>query len=413
MTRIGWLALALLASVPFTAVHAHSQVILPVGVLALTGLWRLAREPGTGAFLASWVRSPVFVCCALFAAWVMISAAWSPASGTALWRPFVTVPGILGAGLLLGRALAPLPPGDPLGRWGTRALAAGLLGGVGSFYAGLGVRVVDPGVLPFALPDPLPPLFVFNPAVSIWTLLLWPAVLLFLREGRGKLAAGLGVALASVVLLSESEASKVALLAGGVASAIALALPRITCRAVAWGAAAGFLALPLAVTRLLSDGTLAALAPGLGFSVQHRLLIWRFVTERILEHPWVGWGIGASRAFKGAPVEARIFTPDQGWQTRMVDALPIHPHNMPLQIWFETGLVGLLPVIAGLAWAGWRLGRRDGPPRSERALLAGVLATGVALSLGSYEAWQAWTLTSGLLAASLTSLGHKAGPGRG
>lgn len=75
-------------------------------------------------------------------------------------------------------------------------------------------------------------------------------------------------------------------------------------------------------------------------SAKHRLFIWHFVADKILEHPILGIGFGAS---KTAEIKDNEMV---NYQHHRWSPLPLHPHNNILQILFETGLIGLLLFLS-------------------------------------------------------------------
>jgi O-antigen ligase len=98
--------------------------------------------------------------------------------------------------------------------------------------------------------------------------------------------------------------------------------------------------------------------------------IWTFVSARMTEKPLFGWGLDASRTFKGH--------------------IPLHPHNAALQLWFELGAVGA--VLGALIWTFifWRFAEAS---RSRRLYAAAGCATAwSALIIGafSFSLWQEW-----------------------
>ena len=66
-------------------------------------------------------------------------------------------------------------------------------------------------------------------------------------------------------------------------------------------------------------------------SWDHRLRMWGYCWNIISEHPLVGAGFDASRTFNDT-----FFAKDG----RELTLLSLHPHNLGIQIWTETGLVG-------------------------------------------------------------------------
>jgi O-antigen ligase len=123
---------------------------------------------------------------------------------------------------------------------------------------------------------------------------------------------------------------------------------------------------------------------GLWPSWAERLRIWGFVAERWAEHPLRGAGLDASRTFG--------------------EAIPLHPHNGPLQLWFELGLPGA--VLGTLFWF-WLWGRIGDCTRRDR--LAGATAAATAtvyltISSVSFGQWQEWWLCVGAFAMALCVL---------
>lgn len=135
-------------------------------------------------------------------------------------------------------------------------------------------------------------------------------------------------------------------------------------------------------------------------STRHRLAMWSFVTEKIDEKPWLGWGFGASRVM---PQEDRRLAPN-------MEIMPLHPHNLALQTRLELGLPGSL-ILAGLVFSvfyrlatftddGWRSGLAMAPA-------AGWLF----VANVSYGMWQSWWIALAFLLAvsmrfALASLEH-------
>jgi O-antigen ligase len=120
--------------------------------------------------------------------------------------------------------------------------------------------------------------------------------------------------------------------------AAAFALPRLTLLLTSGALALWMLIAPFATPLLIGNQRLIDALP---LSWAARVGIWRYVCARILEQPWIGHGLDASRA-----VADRI-------QVRELNmrAVPLHPHSASLQIWFETGAAGAV-LAAASAMAG-------------------------------------------------------------
>ena len=66
----------------------------------------------------------------------------------------------------------------------------------------------------------------------------------------------------------------------------------------------------------------------------HRLIIWSYVKEKILEKPLIGHGFFSSRNIAN---KMRITKRETKYQL-----IPLHPHNSILQIWLELGILGII-----------------------------------------------------------------------
>lgn len=74
----------------------------------------------------------------------------------------------------------------------------------------------------------------------------------------------------------------------------------------------------------------------LPISAKHRVFIWHFVAEKILEKPILGYGFASSKNIEIAKSDMIDYN-NSTWHP-----LPLHPHNNIMQIIFETGLIGFI-----------------------------------------------------------------------
>lgn len=248
--------------------------------------------------------------------------------------------------------------------WGT-VLAAFVLGGIGAAGIGLaqgltGIELItgEAGARcmrgPFGSPNNL----------ALYLGRVFPFLLAFLLRGpsrRLRLLAGLGlipVLLALVGTCSEGAAflgAPAALLAmGGVG--LWESRGRLSRRA---RCALGFLAVGLALALGLTLGprvahTLAARMATPGSTVFFRVRLWASTLDLLREHPL--FGVGPDNFLYW--FRSRYIRPD-AWQEPNLS----HPHNIFLDFWVRTGILGL---AAGLAWQVrfWRaaLRPRDSSP---------------------------------------------------
>jgi O-antigen ligase len=136
---------------------------------------------------------------------------------------------------------------------------------------------------------------------------------------------------------------------------------------------------PLVVVAGVRFGVIAALRPHVQLSWEERLNMWTFASAKIVEKPWTGWGLDASRTFGSA--------------------ISLHTHDAAIQVWLELGAVGA--VLAAAFWIGvWSL--IEALARRDRTAGAAAAAASVAyLTIGalSFGVWQEWWLGLGAMAA--------------
>ncbi|MEZ6000122.1 O-antigen ligase family protein [Hyphomonas sp.] len=134
-------------------------------------------------------------------------------------------------------------------------------------------------------------------------------------------------------------------------------------------------------------------------SFQSRAWAWHVVIEKVAERPFVGHGIAASKTWR------ETYSDHPDWLAHLPDSwadyavIPGHPHNMALQIWAETGMIGAVLVGFSLVLLGFRLPEPAKMREDIRFAIAGV--TGVAFSLFNfaYNMWNEAFWSSVALAA--------------
>ncbi|HUT50604.1 MAG TPA: O-antigen ligase family protein [Alphaproteobacteria bacterium] len=202
-------------------------------------------------------------------------------------------------------------------------------------------------------------------------------------------------------------AAVLALLVGAVVFGLAMLRPRSTGSAVALLCAAFVIVAPVG-GKLLAPGPWLRSAPVLiQFSAYHRMKIWAFAADRIVERPLLGWGIDASRRIPGGntivEIDRYMADPNQRYRTRAV-IMPLHPHNAALQVWLELGVVGALLLAAlcgGIPLACTRA------PWSRTSIAAGLamFSTAYVLAMLSFSLWQSrWHALLWLVGASAVVL---------
>jgi len=262
--------------------------------------------------------------------------------------------------------------------WGLAAYGALLLV---EAFTGAGVYQA----LRNALNDPIrPDLARKNVAQGSFVLaLLWPVALAGGMRAGSPAWLALPMA-AGTALLAQHFLSDAPVLAVGLAMAtggLVLVWPRSAPKALGLGVATLILVMPL----LILAARMLGLGQHLPVSWAQRVGYWTYAMERIADHPWRGWGLDASRAFS--------------------PHIQLHPHNGPLQLWLELGMLGA--AAAALVWIfAFRRLARD-----ERSLVAAGTAASAAVYVFfgaiSFGVWQEWWLALGALVAVIAALADR------
>ena len=381
MSRRLWPLATALAAAPF-AVVLQNRILAPIALICFAATILLAWREGWRPS-----RPPALVWPALaLLAWAAVSVIWAPEAGRAL-DTVLRLGLSLALALLAADALADTPSSPLVPRAAALGLALGIGAALFDDLSGHALRAAVRGIsepsatLAFGLKNAasvialLLPIAVFASSLALWQRL------------------GLALAGAGVVILLPGESAKLAVLAGlGIGFAAYLA-PRITRRGLAVGSALLILGLPW----LLGAGLPRDVA-GLPNSAAHRLMIWDFAAERIAERPLLGWGMESSRNIPGGKEGPDAATrsafgltsaPAVQWSAH-AQLLPLHPHNLALQVWLEFGVVGavLMALLLGVVALGL-----------PSAAGCGAFAAALVISMLSYGAWQYWWVAGLLLAA--------------
>lgn len=125
----------------------------------------------------------------------------------------------------------------------------------------------------------------------------------------------------------------------------------------------------------------AANAPSnLPASWDHRLRMWGYCWDVIVDHPLRGAGFDASRTF------SETYIAKDG---REITTVSLHPHNAGIQIWAETGFIGALLASAVIATL-FKPVSEFVKSRGHAGAVSGVIIAVIIISSLTYGAWQFW-----------------------
>lgn len=386
---------------PFAALFQNK--LLTVVLLALTVAVLILSRPRFD--LRGWRPAwPILIGLTMLLLWAFASALWSIDAAHSLMRFGRLLPTVL-AGIVIG--FAALSVSREQRRFVVVAVAAGML--IASLLAIFGefVRSGEIG-------DPQANLILnwmaywhFRPFSALAAILIFPLLAAAIRGADRALMITAIVAMAAAIFFAGASASKLALCIGLPVFLLAWRWGRPVSRILAVTLSAAFVVLPGFVTALDLPSLLRTQGHAIHSSAAHRLVIMRFVNERVDEYPVLGWGLHTSRLLPGGGADARI---DPGYADIMgvmsndsaveVELLPLHPHNASQQMRVELGIPGVLlyALLFGLCCIALVRRYPDGP-----TLAAGGSALVAVFVIGqlSFSAWQSWWISAQLLCVCL------------
>jgi O-antigen ligase len=211
--------------------------------------------------------------------------------------------------------------------------------------------------------------------------LVWPLGMLLRRQGRTPLALMLAVFVPLTLILMRGFAPSAALAVSLPVYVLVRRFGRPAILAVMGFTAAYMLLTPLFMLAIDHFGVYAQMKPHLPPSWAERLRIWSFVADQFVQHPLRGAGLDASRTFPGI--------------------VPLHPHNGPLQLWYELGALGALLGTGFWVWLWLRIAARAEGDRLFAAVASATAAVYIVISAVGFGLWQEWWLCVGALAMSV------------
>lgn len=382
-------AAAVFFVLPPLMAYANKGAVVLLVLLALGSLWDVlrARRPLPVRPLPRLVFGVLMG----LLAWAASSALWAETPGLALPRS-IEMAGLVTAGTVTLMMLHAWSDDE------RRKVALALTYGMLLLLMLVAVDITLHGVIEAALRRAFSkyPSTYFSPsrfkiAVTITGILLPPLLLWHWRNRIWWALIVLPAGLIACGVAAQSNTGILAALVSGVVLLLALAAPRAVAVMIGLLVATSFLAAPLIILRMPPPKALAEAIEMLPNSMMHRLAIWRFTSEHVAQRPLMGWGFDASREIPGGdkdiPAPIRLYGELQDAE---LQAMPLHPHNLMLQIWLELGFVGVLGFVAlylSVIVTAWRTPLLTAPALG---MMAGALVVGAA----SFGAWQAWWVSA-------------------
>ncbi|MBA3068706.1 MAG: O-antigen ligase family protein [Hyphomonas sp.] len=235
--------------------------------------------------------------------------------------------------------------------------------------------------------------------------LLLPMLVLRLKFVGPALAALLAIGAVAMFIISGYDSALVAMIGMSAAIMFVAVLPRSGFRWL-FGGLAGYIAAAPVLFALLIRA-LDGVAPHLPASFRSRLWSWEIVIGRMSDAPFLGHGLNATRTWK----ETFATRPD--WLAQLPDywkdypVVPGHPHNMALQIWAETGMIGAVLAALSLVALAFHLPRPAELRPEIRFAAAGLAGAAASIFSFAYSLWNEGFWASLALAAAAIILWHR------
>jgi O-antigen ligase len=237
--------------------------------------------------------------------------------------------------------------------------------------------------------------FAYNRPVVTILLLLWPVLALLGIHRQRMLCLVLLLGTAGTIVLSDSEAAKLGLLAAVGASVLVYARSAWASRLFAVVLLGLVWIQPWfgsVITTLVPERLIEMTEAG---HSRERLEVWQAFSEVARDRFAFGTGFASSLHVGSHPVAAGV---DPAYR----HALNIgHPHNAYLQVWVELGLPGALLLSWLILTVLSHLSRMPADPRSAGYV---VLICAAAIALVSHGAWQGWWISAIALSAALLTI---------
>ncbi len=387
-----------MAAAAWLIVFGHRGVAPCVGAMALAAAFR--REIwSSGLQLVSPRRlfadplSIAAMAAALFSIWIAMTALWSPTPGAQKLGLTVGVSFLAGGALVFEAARA----GG--GQTARRAVLYVIM--VSTAAAALMFEGLSGGYLRGVIPpddqtlERWKDLTALGRGVTALAPLVFPAAVL-LRRITGSWTLAFAPAALAIVAASQFSvfANVVALTAGCIVFIIAVARPRSCLWALTMIIVAAIVLTPFAAAAIPSDTLFDGGANTLPASWEQRLSLWREASMRGLGQ-CLPWGCGADYA-RAWSLEGGMIS--VSGSPIPLPEIPIHPHNIFIQIWLELGLPGVAAFATAAIASARALARAQLDERTIAAICGAVSACFISVMLEA-SVWQVWRLAVFALAA--------------
>ncbi|MEL7040385.1 MAG: O-antigen ligase family protein [Pseudomonadota bacterium] len=404
----------------FTAIFVLWPIIAYMGAQGYSAAIGLSALLGL-AYLRLRSIQPYAIALLIFSVWVVAAGFWSPEhndllTGDLLAGSFsLDMPGIrfaltaiAGMGVVL--AIFAIPEGTSRISLGV-IVAVALVQFIGVLITALFESQILAALSPFSDPVYEMPQNLLRNATAFTLLLPFLLAWIWHRPGREYApvwAVSLAILTFAAALQIGSQTSMVGMALMLICMLLVKLFPRQGFRALLVTLAGYIVTAPLFIG--WGIGLIRHFALPLPESFLSRTYSWQLVRSKVSEAPIFGHGLEACHTWRDTYSDHPDWLADIAVRYNAADAwqyypiVPVHPHNMPLQVWAETGLIGAILAAAFFLFLGWRLPPSDQWPPISRYAAAGLVGVCFAVCNFAYSMWNEAFWASAILAAGLIAL---------
>ncbi|MBY0463028.1 MAG: O-antigen ligase family protein [Alphaproteobacteria bacterium] len=235
----------------------------------------------------------------------------------------------------------------------------------------------------------------FVPLAIMLTITAWPIALWFSEKCNPFVSIFFLIVVAVLLLIIDCDTAPLAIIIGLIAGGISYRWIPLTARFGQIISTVFIMSLPFMIGTYLTSERIHQVNEKIHvFSHIHRLYTWQNISQKI-EKKWVlGYGLDTSRhETVGGEMKNWPLTKHNGERIFIyTKAIPMHPHNAPLQWWLELGIIGaLLGAFINYQCLGYIRSLQD---HMKAALTLGLFINVSFIAYVNLGFWQNWWLSS-------------------
>lgn len=243
-----------------------------------------------------------------------------------------------------------------------------------------------------------------NRGIAFIGLFLWPLLYYFYNNKSYLRLATITILTFAIVFSSEHQTSQLALAASILVFFFVLILKKHATRLVFLPLALAFFAFPFVLKVLDIKNVEHYFYAKSSSSALHRLYIWDFAKDKVFQKPILGWGFDSSRFLPVDQSDYIVLPSTENSEASVQHPMPLHSHNISLQIWLELGFVGIVLFLIPLYFIYTKIIVLE---PLQQAVSTSLFAYAFIVSFTGFNIWQQWWLCAIFLAITYLCFSFK------